>query len=174
MRNAGASPGFLAPCPKKGKEAHLAESGKAEAAQGEKTQNPIVPYLQLPKAPGEKAYLAGVKCKSCGAAYVGQRMACGKCCAIDDFEDLRFSDHGTLRAFTIVHRMAPGIEVPFIAAIVDMPEGTAVKANIGGVEPEGGKVAALLGKKLEMYTEAVRTDKEGNDVVVFKFRPAAA
>ena len=49
----------------------MAESGKAEAAQGEKTQNPIVPYLQLPTAPGEKAYLAGVKCKSCGAAYLG-------------------------------------------------------------------------------------------------------
>jgi len=152
----------------------LAESGKAEAAQGEKKQNPIVPYLQLPTAAGEKAYLAGVKCKSCGAAYVGKRMACGKCSAVDDFEDLRFSDHGTLRAFTIVYRTAPGIEVPFIAAIVDMPEGTAVRANIGGVDPEGEKVAALLGKKLEMYTEKVRTDQEGNDVIVFKFRPAAS
>jgi len=156
--------------PERRKEAHLAE----EAAQGEKKQNPIVPYLQLPKAEGEKAYLAGIKCKSCGAAYVGKRMACGKCSAVDDFEDLRFSDHGTLRAFTIVYRTAPGIEVPFIAAIIDMPEGTAVRANIGGVEPEGEKVAALLGKKLEMYTEKARTDQEGNDVIVFKFRPAGA
>jgi uncharacterized OB-fold protein len=100
-------------------------------------------------------------------------MACGKCFAVDNFEDLKFSNHGTLRAFTIVYQTAPGIEVPFIAAIVDMPEGTAVRANIGGVDPEGDKVAALLGKKLEMYTEAVRQDKEGNDVVAFKFRPPA-
>ena len=113
----------------------MAESGKAEAAKGEKKQNPIVPYLQLPTAPGEKAYLAGVKCKSCGAAYVGKRMACGKCSAVDDFEDLRFSDHGTLRAFTIVYRTAPGIEVPFIAAIVDMPEGTAVTRNSAAWSP---------------------------------------
>jgi hypothetical protein len=35
-------------------------------------------------------------------------------------------------------------------------------------------VAALLGKELEMYTEKVRTDQEGNDVIVFKFRPAGA
>jgi len=152
----------------------LAESGKAEAAQGETTQNPIVPFLQLPTAAGEKAYLAGVKCKSCGAAYLGTRMACGKCFAVDDFEELRFSDHGTLRAFTIVFQTAPGIEVPFIAAVVDLPEGTAVRANIGGVEPDGDKVAALLGKRLEMYTEKVRTDREGNDVVVFKYRPAGA
>jgi uncharacterized OB-fold protein len=164
------SPRLPAPRPENRKEAHLAE---AEAAQGEKTQKPIVPYLQLPTAAGEKAYLSGVKCKSCGTAFLGKRMACGKCSAVDDFEDLRFSDHGTLRAFTIVYRTAPGIEVPFIAAIVDLPEGTAVKANIGGVEPEGEKVAALLGKKLEMYTEAIRKDKEGNDVVVFKYRPAA-
>ena len=152
----------------------MAESDKAGAAQGEKKQNPIVPHLRLPEAPGEKAYIAGVKCRSCGTAFLGTRMACGKCFAVDDFEELRFSDHGTLRAFTIVYHTAPGIDVPFIAAIVDLPEGTAVRCNIGGVEPDGEKVAALLGKRLEMYTETVRTDQEGNDVVAFKFRPAAA
>jgi hypothetical protein len=152
----------------------LAETSKAETAQGEKKANPIVPYLQLPKAAGEKAYLGGVKCKACGAVYVGPRMACAKCFAVDDFEELRFGDRGTLRAFTIVFMTAPGIEVPFIAAIVDLPEGAAVRCNLGGVEPDGEKVAALLGKKLEMYTEKVRTDLEGNDVIVFKFRPAAA
>jgi uncharacterized OB-fold protein len=131
-----------------------------------------VPYLQLPEGGAGKAYLSGVKCKSCGAAYTGERMACGKCFAVDNFEALRFSDHGTLRAFTIVYMTAPGIEVPFIAAIVDLPEGAAVRCNIGGVDPDGEKVAALLGKKVEMYTEKVREDREGNDVIVFKFRPA--
>jgi len=138
----------------------LAESDNAKAAQGEKKQNPIVPHLRLPEAAGEKAYIAGVKCKSCGAAFLGTRRVCGKCFAVDEFEELRFSDHGTLRAFTIVYHTAPGIDVPFIAAIVDLPEGE--------------KVAALLGKRLEMYTETVRTDQEGNDVVAFKFRPTAA
>jgi uncharacterized OB-fold protein len=152
----------------------LAESDKAGAAQGEKKQNPIVPHLRLPEAPGEKAYIAGVRCRSCGTAFLGTRMACGKCSALEDFDELRFSDHGTLRAFTIVYQTAPGIDVPFIAAVVDLPEGAAVKCNLGGVEPDGEKVAALLGKRLEMYTETVRTDQEGNDVVAFKFRPAAS
>jgi uncharacterized OB-fold protein len=151
----------------------LAESDKAKAAQGEKKQNPIVPHLRLPEAPGEKAYIAGVKCRSCGAAFLGTRMVCGKCSAVEDFDELRFSDHGTLRAFTIVYQTAPGIDVPFIAAVIELPEGAAVKCNLGGVEPDGEKVAALLGKRLEMYTETVRTDQEGNDVVAFKFRPAA-
>ena len=78
-----------------------------------------------------------------------------------------------MRAFTIVFQTAPGIEVPFIAAIIDLPEGTAVRCNLGGVDPDGDKVSALLGKDLEMYTEKARTDQDGNDVMVFKFRPAA-
>jgi uncharacterized OB-fold protein len=168
------SPEFRPQTIETGTEAHLAESDNAGAAQGEKKQNPIVPHLRLPEAAGEKAYIAGVKCKSCGAAFLGTRRVCGKCSAVDELEELRFSDHGTLRAFTIVFQTAPGIDVPFIAAIVDLPEGAAVRCNIGGVEPEGEKVAALLGKKLEMYTETVRTDQEGNDVVAFKFRPTAA
>jgi uncharacterized OB-fold protein len=101
-------------------------------------------------------------------------MACGRCFAVDDFEEIRFSDHGTLRAFTIVFRTAPGIEVPFVAAIVDLPEGNSVRCNIGGVEPDGDKLRALLGKRVEMYTEKIRTDQEGNDVVAFMFRPADA
>jgi uncharacterized OB-fold protein len=152
----------------------LTQSSETEAGQGEKKQNPIVPYLRLPEAAGEKAYLWGMKCKSCGAAYLGKRMACGKCFAVDNFEEIRFSDYGTLRTFTIVHQTVPGIEVPFIAAVIDLPEGTCARCNMGGIEPDGEKLASLLGKKVEMYTEKVRTDREGNDVIAFKFRPAAA
>jgi uncharacterized OB-fold protein len=165
-----AAPGV---CPESRKEGHVAASSEAGAG-GEATQKPIVPYLRLPEGAGDKAYLVGVKCRSCGAAYTGTRMACGKCFAVDDFEEIRFSDRGSLRAFTIVYQTAPGIEVPFIAAIVDLPEGVAVRCNLGGVDPDGEKVSALLGKDLVMYTEKARTDQEGNDVIVFKFRPAAA
>jgi uncharacterized OB-fold protein len=157
-------------CLVKGKETHLAE----EAAQGEKKQNPIVPFLRLPESPKDKPYLVGMKCKSCGAAYLGDRIACGKCLAVGDFEEIRFSDRGTLHSFTIVFQTFPGVEVPFIAAVISLPEGTACRCNLGGVEPDGEKVAALLGYELEMYTEKVRTDKEGNDVIAFKFRPVAA
>jgi uncharacterized OB-fold protein len=145
----------------------------ANDAPGKK-QNPIVPYLRIPQSPGEKPYLWGMKCKACGCAYLGKRLACAKCCAVDDFEDIRFSSHGTLRAFTVVHQTAPGIKVPFIAAIVELPEGTGVRCNIEGVEPAGEKVAPLLGKRMEMFIEKVAEDREGNDVIAFKFRPAAA
>ena len=143
-----------------------------ETQTEEKQARPIVSFLRLGENDGEKAFLVGVKCKSCGAAYLGERMACGKCSAVDDFEEIRFSDHGTLHTFSIVHQTMPGLPVPFVAAIVDLPEGTSVRCNIEGIDPEPDKLVPLLGKRVDMYTEKVRTDKDGNDVIAFKFRPA--
>jgi uncharacterized OB-fold protein len=145
-----------------------------EAEAKEKKQNPIVPYLRLPASTGEKAYLAGSKCRNCGAAYVGRRLACARCYAVGDFDEIRLGEHGTLRTFSIVYQSIPGVEVPFVAAVVELPEGTAVRANLGGIEPDPDKIVPLLGKKLEMYTEKVRVDKEGNDVITYRYRPAGA
>jgi uncharacterized OB-fold protein len=143
----------------------------SESETREKKQNPIVPHLRLPESAGEKAYLWGSKCRACGAAYLGRRMACARCFAVSDFDEVRFGEYGTLRTFSIVHQSVPGVEVPFIAAVVDLPEGTAVRANLGGIEPDPDKLLPLLGKKLQMYTEKVREDKEGNDVIAYKYRP---
>lgn len=145
---------------------------ESETETTAKQAKPIVPFLRLPEDGDGKAFLAGTKCKACGAAYLGDRMACGKCSSVDDFEEIRFSDHGTLHMFAIVHQSVPGLPVPFVAAIVDLPEGTSVRCNIEGIEPEPDKVLPLLGKRVDMYTEKVREDKEGNDVIAFKFRPA--
>jgi hypothetical protein len=148
----------------------LTQASETEAK--EKQQKPIVPYLRLPESPGEKPHLWGSRCKTCGAAYLGPRMACARCFAVGDLEEIKFGDQGTLKTFSIVYQSAPGIEVPFIAAIVELPEGTAVRCNLGGIEPDPEKLVPLLGKKVEMYTEKVREDREGNDVIVFKYRPA--
>ncbi len=132
----------------------------------------MVPYLVLPEKEGGKAHLTGSKCKACGAVYVGPRLACGKCLAVGGFEDIKFSGKGTLHSFSIVYQTAPGIPVPFVAAIVDLAEGTGLRANIEGIEPDPEKILGLIGKPVEMYTEKVRSDREGNDVIAYKFRPA--
>jgi hypothetical protein len=148
----------------------LTQAGEAEAKQ--KQQKPIVDYLRLPDSPDGKPYIWGNRCKACGAAFLGPRIACGRCFAVRNFEEISFGNEGTLMTFTIVHQSAPGIEVPFIAAIVELPEGTAVRCNLGGIEPDPEKVVPLLGKKLELYTEKLREDREGNDVIAPRYRPA--
>lgn len=133
-------------------------------------RRPILPFLRIPENSNEKPYLVGNKCKSCGAIYLGSRMGCSHCMSTEPMEEVRLSDHGELHVFSIVHQSAPGIPTPYIAAIVDLPEGVSVRCNIEGVEPDPKNLK--FGMPVEMYTETVHVDKEGNEIVAFKFRPA--
>ena len=141
--------------------------GKAQTAQ--KKERPILPFLRLGEGAEEKPYLAGSKCKQCGTVYLGARMACSKCFSAEPMEDVKLSDKGELHVFSIVHQSAPGIPVPYVAAIVDLPEGVSVRCNIEGVEPDPKNLQ--FGMPVEMFTEKVHTDREGNDIIAFKFRP---
>jgi uncharacterized OB-fold protein len=132
-----------------------------------KTARPIVPFLAL----GESPHLLGMRCRTCGASYIKSgRVACAKCGAARNFEDLRLSDRGTLWVYSIVHQSAPGIPVPYVAAIVDLPEKVSVRCTLIDVEPDPAKLT--FGMPVRMITKKVRTDKEGRDVIAFFFRPA--
>ena len=108
---------------------------KSEAAQ----PLPAVPYLKLPE--GGDPYLEGHECGSCGSIFLGERSVCSKCGARDSrstpVRSLRTT--GTLYAYSIVHRSFPGIEVPYISAIVDLEGGGTVKGNLIGIDPEPGE-----------------------------------
>ena len=142
---------------------------ETETPTAEKKQRPILPFLRLPEDPNDKPYLYGSKCKQCGAVYLGARMACSKCLSTEPMDEVRLSDRGELHVFSIVHQSAPGIPVPYVAAIVDLPEGVSVRCNIEGVEPDPKNLK--FGMPVEMFTQKVHTDREGNDVIAFKFRP---
>lgn len=133
-------------------------------------KRPILPFLRIPDNSSEKPYLVGNKCKGCGAVYLGSRMGCSRCMSVEPMEEVKLSDRGELHVFSIVHQSAPGIPTPYVAAIVDLPEGVSVRCNIEGVEPDPKNLK--FGMPVEMYTETVHVDKEGNEIVAFKFRPA--
>jgi uncharacterized OB-fold protein len=143
------------------------EAALAEAPAAEKQQKPIVPFLKIPA--GEKPYLQGSKCKNCGATYLGARMACSRCFSAEPMESVKLSDKGELHVFSIVHQSAPGVPTPYVAAIVDLPEGVSIRCNINGVEPDPKNLK--FGMPVQMVTEAIRTDREGNDVIAFSFKP---
>jgi len=131
-------------------------------------QRPIVGFLQL----GERPHLLGLRCRSCGATYIKSgRVACSKCGAHGPFDETPLSTRGTLWVYSIVHQSAPGIPTPYVAAIVDLPEKVSVRCNLIDVDPDPTKIQ--FGMPVEMTTQKVRTDKEGNDVIAFFFRPAA-
>ncbi|MBI4337719.1 MAG: OB-fold domain-containing protein [Chloroflexi bacterium] len=142
-----------------------------QAASQAKTAKPIVPYLQLPSKPGEKPSLMGSRCGQCRQAFVGKRVACPKCGSLEAPGEIRLSDQGKIWTFTVVYQSRPGVPTPYVAAIVDLPEGCSVKATIEGLDPSKPG-PDWFDKKVVMFTEKAFTDKEGNDVVTYKFRVA--
>jgi len=131
---------------------------------------PAVPYLKLPE--DGDPYLEGQKCGSCGSIFLSERTTCSKCGTRGGFEATRLANRGTLYVFSIVHRSFPGIEVPYISAIVDLDGGGTVKGNLIGVDPDPEKLQ--FGMPVELvYKDALgRKDREGNAYISYFFQPA--
>ena len=130
---------------------------------------PVVEWLKLPE--GGDPYLEGHKCQSCGAVFLGERAVCSKCGTRGQLEAVKLSNTGTLYVYSIVHRSFPGIQVPYVSAIVDLDGGGTLKGNLINVEPDPEKIA--LGMPVEVvYKDALgRKDREGNSYVSYFFQP---
>lgn len=129
---------------------------------------PVVPYLKIPDD-GEP-YLEGQECKACGAIFLGERETCSKCGESGRLEARKLSNQGELYVFSIIHRSFPGIEVPYVSAIVDLEGGGTVKGNLVGVDPTPEKVK--MGMPVEVvYQIAPRKDAEGNEYLTYYFQP---
>jgi uncharacterized protein len=129
---------------------------------------PIVPHLRL-GATRDEDYLFGNKCTNCGAMYAGPRLYCGKCSTSGPFEEMKFGRDAEVHVFTIIHQATPYVKAPYVAAIVDLPEGVSINTNIE-IDPKPENVQ--FGMKLKMYTEKVSEDKEGNSYIAYRYRPA--
>jgi uncharacterized OB-fold protein len=138
----------------------------AEAAA--KKPLPVVPYLKIPES-GDP-HLEGQRCKECGAIFLGARIACSSCGGRQGFEAVPLANEGTLHVFSIVHRSFPGIDTPYVSAIVDLEGGGTVKGNLVNVEPSPDKVE--MGMPVEViYQIAPRKDREGNEYLTYYFQP---
>ena len=83
---------------------------------------------------------------------------------------MRLSRKGTLWVYSIVHQSSPGVPVPYVAAVVDLPEGVSIRCSLVDVPPD--PAALPFGMPVEMTTAVSQQDRDGNDVVAFFFRPA--
>ncbi len=135
------------------------------------TPLPGVPFLKIPD--GGDPYLEGHKCKGCGSVFLGKRSVCSCCFARDQIEAVKLSNKGELYVYSITHRSFPGIETPFISAVVDLDGGGSVKGNLINIDPDPEKIK--MGMRVEViYEIAPRKDREGNEYLTYYFQPAAA
>ena len=126
-------------------------------------QIPIVDYLVL----GDDPHLVATACTACGARYFDRRNACASCGATE-FAPAAVDRDGEVRAFTIVTFAAPGVPVPYVAAVVDCG-GTSVRANIINTEADPDHVE--LGMKVRLATYPMGADDNGTEAIGFGFAP---
>ncbi len=135
---------------------------------------PRVPIAQgfftVPDDPADRPRLLGSRCQACGEVFFPRRVVCARCLH-EGCDDLELSSTGTIYTWTYVH-------VPLFAKAdadvsgygvgqIDLPEGPRVQAIL-----VGGADDFRIGMEVETDLEVLRQDKDGNDVVIYRFRPA--
>ncbi|MGY1770714.1 Zn-ribbon domain-containing OB-fold protein [Blastococcus sp. SYSU D00813] len=124
---------------------------------------PLVDYLVLDGGPR----LVAAECTDCGARFFDRRSACASCGGLD-FRSADVPTEGVLKTFTIVSFAAKGVDVPFVAGVVDCG-GTSVKGNVVNTPPDPERVT--LGMRLRLTTVPVGVDADGVEAVGYGFEP---
>jgi uncharacterized protein len=124
---------------------------------------PHVNYLVL----GDTPHLVANECVNCGARFFDRRNACANCFATE-FRPASIETNGIVRSFTIVTFAAPGVPVPFVAAVVDCG-GTSVRANLVNVAPSADSVQ--LNMAVRLVPVSLGSDVNGVEAISFGFEP---
>jgi uncharacterized OB-fold protein len=115
-------------------------------------------------------HLLASRCNSCKRTFFPKRKYCGKC-GSPDVEIINLGNRGKVFSFTQVDRKSAYtiIEPPYVEAEVEMPEGISVFTILDKCDP----AAVKFGMEVEVYVDKVKQDEQGNDIIAFKFKPAA-
>ena len=130
-----------------------------------RSQIPFVEYLALDDG---NPHLVAQQCTSCGARFFDRRNACASCFSTE-FKSVEIPTDGEVRAFTIVAFAAPGVDVPFVAAVVDCG-GTSVRGNVINCPPDPEHIT--LGMRVKLTTTSMGADSQGVEAISYAFEPA--
>lgn len=130
-----------------------------------RSQIPFVEYLALDDG---NPHLVAQQCTSCGARFFDRRNACASCFN-SEFKSVEIPTDGEVRAFTIVAFAAPGVDVPFVAAVVDCG-GTSVRGNVINCPPDPEHIT--LGMRVKLTTTSMGADSQGIEAISYAFEPA--
>lgn len=134
------------------------------------TDIPIKPGLfHVPESPADKPYLIGGRCKVCGYTVFPKSRACVRCRKDGTMEEIRLGQQATLDTFAVMQVGPPEFKPPYIIGRVTTEEGANLFTIISGCEPKDDAMA--LGEKMELVIEKVKEDKEGNNIIGWKYRP---
>jgi hypothetical protein len=128
-------------------------------------------YFTVPDDPATPPRLIGTRCRACGEHFYPRRVICAKCLS-DQTEEAQLGPRGKLYTYTFLH--SPGFGEykagvkGYPAGQVDLAEGPRIQAVLLA---EPGELR--IGMEMELTLATVATDKEGREVVMYRFRPLA-
>ena len=129
-------------------------------------------FFTIPEDPVERPRLLGSRCPACGEHFFPRRLVCARCLH-EGCVDVELGPTGTLWTWTYVHvplfAKKDGSVGAYGVGQVDLPEGPRVQAIL-----VGGPDDFEIGMALELDLETLRVDDAGDEVVIFRFRPAGA
>ena len=104
------------------------------AAAAAKKPLPVVPFLKIPEQ--GQPYLEGhplhERARPCSSA----RATCARRAArASSSKAIKLANKGELYVYSITYRSFPGIETPYVSAVVDLDGGGTVKGNLIGIDP---------------------------------------
>ncbi len=125
----------------------------------------------FPKNEDDSPHLVGSRCRTCGDVVFPKRHLCTVCDSQERMEEMLLGEKGTLNTYTVVRVGYPHFDLPYILALVDLPEGRdlQVLAQIEDCDPS----ALRIGMPLELTLGKIKTDpRTGKTVIGYKYRPA--
>jgi uncharacterized protein len=140
-----------------------------ENAPQNKQTIPVIPGAF--EMDGKEPHLIGTKCTQCGAAFFPPRQICTHCLTDEGIVKAKLGNKGKLYAYTVINVASREFNPPYAFGFVMIePENIRIPTLISGVQDP---TALPSGTAMEMVIEKLRTDKTGNDIMTFKFRPVA-
>lgn len=142
----------------------------SESAPPSQRQIPIEPgFFTIPRDAGAPPRLLGSRCDTCGEHFFPRRVVCARCLA-QTLSDIELGPRGTLYTYTYVHVPLFGSRRSNVEGYgvgqVDLPEGPSVQAVLSG-----GPGDFRIGMAMELELESLRVNKDGEEVMIFRFRP---
>jgi uncharacterized OB-fold protein len=133
---------------------------------------PIEPgYFTVPDDAQEPPRLLGSRCPSCGEHFFPRRLVCAKCLH-EGCQDVELGPTGRLWTWTFVHvplfAKKDGSVDAYGVGQIDLPEGPRIQAILVGAEDD-----FEIGMELRLELETLSADRDGNDVVIYRFAPPA-
>jgi len=126
--------------------------------------------------PSQDPRLIGSKCKNCGEITFPAQNSCPNCC-LEDVEKIQLSTKGKLWTYTVqgfypksppyAGPDTPESFVPFGVGYIELPNEVKVESRLTENDPEKLKI----GMDMELVIEKFKEDEEGNDVMIFAFKP---